>query len=294
MKLRASLVLGLGLSLGALACGDDEPGGAGGSGSGGAGGSGSTTSSATTATTTASTSTGGDGGGGGEGGGEGGEGGGGGGQGGGTPTARGRFEASWELTVAGEEVDCSYLGAEHVDLAARMQGTDGPIVETRVACGDGEGLTEELPLGAYDVTFTFRDFEEEPIAEAVTVSGALVEDGGTVALDPVELAVPGARFDVSWILTSDGEDATCEGAGANTTELVLVNLDNGLTYGETWACGAGTGTTRALPLGTYELAPNLLDLDVVLFSAAIVEAELAEPDAVERVPQFVFAIDSPR
>lgn len=275
------LLLGLGLSLGAVACGDDETGGSG--GSGGAGGAGSTTA-ATTSATTSSTSTGGEGG---QGGGEGGQGGEGG---GGIPIARGQFDASWTLSIAGEEADCFALGAEWVDVAARPQGSDGPIVETRLACGDGDGRTDELALGAYDLTFTLRSFDEEPVADPVTATGELAEDGGTVALDPIAFAVDGARFDVSWILTSGGEDATCEEAGADVTELVLVNLDTGVTYGETWPCPQGTGTTRALPLGTYELSPNLLDFDVVLHSADVVEAELDQPDDVQRVDQFVFEI----
>lgn len=292
MQRRASLLLGLGLALASVACGDDETNGTG--GAGGSGGSGSTT---TTSTTTTTSSTGGDGGGGGSttgeggaGGGQGGEGG----QGGGIPIARGTFELSWTLAIADEEADCFALGAEWVDVGARPAGTDGPITTTRLTCGDLGGETDELFLGAYDITVSLLSFDEELVLPPVELTGELVEDGGVVTLDPIVWAMEGARFDIGWIIVDGDQDATCEAAGANTMDVILMNTETLITYGVAFPCADGTGTSRALPLGTYEVAPALLDFDVVLYSAEVFEAELAEAGAVERMPQIVFDIASPQ
>lgn len=284
MLRRVSLLLGLGLALVSVACGDDETTGAG--GSGGSGGGGATTT--TTTGTTTSTTTGGGGGTttGDGGGGQGGEGG----QGGGIPIARGSFELSWTLTIADEEADCFALGAEYVDVGARPAGSDGPITTTRLTCGDLEGETDELFLGAYDITVALLDFEEQPVVPPLELTGELVEDGAVVTLDPVTWAVEGARFDIGWIITDGGEDSTCEAAGANTADIILMNTETFITYGAAFPCSDGTGTSRALPLGTYGVSPALLDFDVVLYSAEVFEAELTEANAVERMPQIVFDI----
>lgn len=290
MVRRVSLLLGLGLALASVACGDDETTGAG--GAGGSGGGGTTTTTTTGTTTTTST---GDGGGGGTTTGDGGSGQGGeGGQGGGIPTARGTFELAWSITIADEEADCFALGAEYVDVGARPAGSDGPITTTRLACGDLEGETEELFLGAYDITVALLDFEEQAVVPPLELTGEIVEDGVVVALDPIVWAVEGARFDISWIVVDGDAESSCEAAGANTADIILMNTETFITYGAAFPCSDGTGTSPALPLGTYEVAPALLDFDVVLHSAEVFEAELAEADAVERMPQIVFDIATPQ
>ena len=216
------------------------------------------------------------------------------GQGGGIPTARGTFELSWTLAIADEEADCFALGAEWVDVGARPAGSDGPITTTRFACGALTGETEELFLGAYDITVALLSFEEEAVVPPVELSGELVEDGGVVTLDPVAWSVDGARFDIGWNIVDGDQDSTCEAAGANTADIILMNTETFITYGVAFPCADGSGTSPALPLGTYEVAPALLDFDVVLYSAEVFEAELPEADAVERMPPIVFDIAAPQ
>ena len=60
---------------------------------------------------------------------------------------------------------------------------------------------------------------------------------------------------------------------AGFTRLVPTAITAVAMLGSIWLLALAM---RALPLGTYELSPNLLDFDVVLHSADVVEAEAGQ------------------
>jgi hypothetical protein len=282
MTARSLLTLPLVLLL--AACGDDDTAGSGGSGGAGGAASSATTTSSSTASSSTVASTAASGGTGG--GGTGGEGTGGG------PGGGARFHASWELSVAGEEVDCFYLGAEYVDVAVIPEGAGGEPAVTRLACLDGEGDTGELPLGSYEIAISLLDFDEEPVAEPVSVVAALEEEDATVELEPAAFSLEGGRFHATWTITSGGEPATCAEAGANRTEVAMTNLDTFVTYGDTFECDLGEGETPSVPLGEYEIIVSLFyEQDVALVSSDPITLTLERPDQVVDMEAIEFVLE---
>ncbi|NUO54768.1 MAG: hypothetical protein HOV80_38495 [Polyangiaceae bacterium] len=253
-------------ALGVLACDDDETNPSEGGGGEGAG----STTTATTATTSSTAST--------------------------TSSSQstgagepGSVEASWSIMVQGELRDCFFAGASYVDLA--IEDADGSVDTVRANCDEPEGLTQALAAGTYTVTPSLVSFAEDTVFTAPATE-VVVMPSVTAGL-PIVFEMPGAHLHATWSIFQDGVAATCEEVGAHRAEIVATRAD-GLTYGNTFDCPLGEGTTDAFPLGTYEVVVSLLyEQDVVLVSSDFLDATLDEAGETVDLPPVDFDFQTP-
>jgi hypothetical protein len=252
------------VSLGALACGDDEPNDPEGGGGQGGGGDVTTATTTSTASTTSSSQS----------------------TGAGEP---GSVEASWSIMVQGELRDCFFAGASYVDLA--IEDADGNVDTLRASCDEPEGLTEPLAAGTYTVTPSLVSFAEETVFTAPATQ--LVVMPSVTAGLPIVFEMPGAHLVGTWSILQDGVTATCEDVGAHRAEILATRAD-GLTLSNTFDCPLGVGTTDAFPLGEYEVVVSLLyEQDVVLVSSDFLDATLDQAGETVEVPPVDFDFQSP-
>lgn len=61
------------------------------------------------------------------------------------------------------------------------------------------------------------------------------------------------RFSVDWTLADGDRALTCSEVGAIIMSVTATSPDLGGGYVEAFSCGAGTGISRALPVGRYDL-----------------------------------------
>jgi hypothetical protein len=205
-----------------------------------------------------------------------------------TTSGTARIGATWSLALGGEPADCFLLGAHHVALAITPAGDGGAV---RVACDDGEAISEPLPLGSYEVVASLLDFDGGAILSLPARTVTLDEDGATVGVS-LAFAAPAARVAVTWELEHpDGSPADCADFDANRFELLLEHATTATLFAEVFDCDAGAGTSRQLPLGVYGAMPGLLtDFDVITTVADPFEVELDVADQVVAVDPVVFVL----
>lgn len=91
--------------------------------------------------------------------------------------ASGRFELTWNLVVAGEQVRCTDLGAAAIDVRADTVGliaTDrasGEVFSDQFACAAMGGVTRDIPVGDYAVRiFALRANDSVATSDPATAS----------------------------------------------------------------------------------------------------------------------------
>ena len=95
---------------------------------------------------------------------------------------------------------------------------------------------------------------------AVALGAALIGcDPGPGFVDaPPEAAPPGGTFSLSWKITDTaGTPITCDPIGATNIAIELHSHQSGNGFTDSFGCGSGTGTSRELDAGTYDVVYTL-------------------------------------
>jgi hypothetical protein len=69
---------------------------------------------------------------------------------------------------------------------------------------------------------------------------------------------PTGRFSVGWTIADGDRVLSCDDVGALVMSVEVTSPSLGAGYVEAFTCGTGTGTSRFLPVGVYDLAFELI------------------------------------
>lgn len=73
---------------------------------------------------------------------------------------------------------------------------------------------------------------------------------------PIDAAIPG-QFMLSWSLSHGGLPQTCGSVGATSVSVDLVPVGSAFGEVDGWSCASGTGTTRPLEPGRYDIRASV-------------------------------------
>lgn len=95
---------------------------------------------------------------------------------------------------------------------------------------------------------------------AITLVAAVTGCGGGPGFvdAPPEAAPPGGTFTLTWAVTdATGKPITCEPIGATNVAIELISHQSGNGFTDSFGCASGTGTSRELAAGTYDVLYTL-------------------------------------
>jgi hypothetical protein len=105
-----------------------------------------------------------------------------------TPDARpprGTFSLTWSVTQGGNPSTCQEVGGSQVVISFVKQGA-GAGDNAVVNCTAGEGASQEISIGTYDLDIDLVGSNLQSVLDApVMVNGVEVTEGDDTALDPV-------------------------------------------------------------------------------------------------------------
>lgn len=174
-----------------------------------------------------------------------------------------RFVFDWRLQyVEGRSVSCQAAGTPKIRLSVRHRTTNVANEFTFGCEGDGgRAITDELPLGAYDLEIALFDKAGNPVAERETFRASINRHDPSFLFDGT-LVFPIQSFIMTWAVCREAGTActptNCATVNAKSVEL-RAQLPNRELMKFQWECAAGAGTTTAIPVGTYGLTGHLLD-----------------------------------
>lgn len=104
---------------------------------------------------------------------------------------------------------------------------------------------------------------------AASMTGACGGGGGFPDAPPEPDASPGGTLSLDWSLVkmADGSPVSCDAVGAGTVTLLLRNRSMQGGFTEVFTCGTGSGTTPAVPIGTYDINFELNGLSGLITTA---------------------------
>lgn len=114
----------------------------------------------------------------------------------------GRFFATWSLTSGNTVISCAEAGADRVKIESELVGT-GEVFRDIYDCGDGQGTTDPLPIGPYDVTVTLLAVGMPEASNGLLQSSVLevdLFDREIVSLGEFEFPVFGAPGDIEFTI----------------------------------------------------------------------------------------------
>ena len=167
---------------------------------------------------------------------------------------------AWDL-VAGDlnaSAACPEAAASVQIVAEPLAaGSDGEWLDIGFACGDTGGVIENMAAGPYLIWVDIIDAEGALLAQSGTqeilvTSGSRAELSYTISLDQGQIGL-------AWTITDGGGTITCEDAGAVTIWVVSIHEDTGEELYDSLPCEDGQGSTRGLPIGSYQGEVFLLD-----------------------------------
>ena len=177
--------------------------------------------------------------------------------------------AQWRVAYVAEGgvVSCEDAGTPTVRVSAKNIRS-GAMYTFDFPCGAGSGITDVLPVGAYEVTLALLDgfrtpdgvMAGRPVSQ-ITGGPWEVRRHGLTALDAIEFQVQ--VFEVDWILVKNVpgmgmRSVTCTEVGAATVEL-SAQLASEPAEKFRWACADGGGITQAIRVGNYANQVRLLN-----------------------------------
>lgn len=99
---------------------------------------------------------------------------------------------------------------------------------------------------------------------------------------------PTGRFSVGWTIADGERVLTCDEVGALVMSVEVTSPSLGAGYVEAFTCGTGTGTSRFLPVGVYDLAFELVgrsgSLGILPDQRVVVTEDDVVPAAALRYP----------
>ncbi|MEZ4404593.1 MAG: hypothetical protein R3B06_31525 [Kofleriaceae bacterium] len=123
---------------------------------------------------------------------------------------------------------------------------------------------------------------------ALLVAGCSDDAGLPDARPPIDAAAPG-QLALTWSLSHGGGPQTCASVGASSVSASLLPV--GAAFGEVdlWSCAAGSGTTRELAPGPYNLEVSVVG-GGTLAGPIVVENVVVRPGQVTDVAPLTFDV----
>ena len=164
------------------------------------------------------------------------------------------FTVGWNTVFVNSDtaVSCQNAGTPTVELAMTNLSTKHTYVN-KYSCDARGGESEPLPGGRYDVRISLKN---QAGVEVSNNQGEfnLVRDGLT---DLGVIVFEIQSFQLSWSISQGGQSRACQDVGAQNVNLVTrLNSEPEVVY--QFPCGAGTGFTPAILIGTYSVKPQLV------------------------------------
>lgn len=131
------------------------------------------------------------------------------------------------------------------------------------------------------------------LAIAVGALAAVGCSDDLVILDarlPVDAPAPG-QLALSWTIGHGGAALTCAELGATTVTVEIVRDGDAFGVVDTFACAAGTGTTRLVAAGLYLVRVSLAGAGGTLDGPELVRELTVPPAGVVTVPPVAFDVD---
>lgn len=110
-------------------------------------------------------------------------------------------------------------------------------------------------------------------------SGTGLPDAGAPDAAPAT-----GRFSVAWTMQDGGRALTCADVGGTLLTVEVTGPEVSIGYVEAFTCSAGTGTSKALPPGVYDLAFELVGKSGTLARPASQRVTVTGNGVVEAAP----------
>jgi hypothetical protein len=169
------------------------------------------------------------------------------------------FGLNWSLRLIGggdQGVTCDEAGTPTVVLTT--DGANNLHNEDSFACAGGSGVSRVLPRGTYQVTVALLNGAGQTVSGSQVTAG--LDRGGVTWLPALTFDIQ--AFNLTWTLARGPVGLTCRDANATTVRLITL-LGNQPPVNYDFPCidkDLGTsGSTTAVPIGTYSLRVQLLD-----------------------------------
>ena len=202
-----------------------------------------------------------------------------------------QFLVRWDLVSgdANAPVDCPL----DVNVAQVVSLDElGEQFVDEFSCIDGAGTTMELPEGEYDVYINLFDDDNNLVAQSPLIERNALgfDEPGLVELI-VEFSIDRGAFELSWEIEANGNSVACANTEANGIgiESTLV-ADTNEVQNDRLECSAGTGITRGLPVGNYDLSLTMRSGDTPIGEALTRNADIEHGNHINLLDPFVFDI----
>jgi len=164
------------------------------------------------------------------------------------------FTVGWDTVFVNSntKVSCQNAGTPTVELTMTNLSNHQKYVD-KFNCEANGGESEALPGGRYTVRIGLLN------KDGVEVSNQEGEfnlvRGGLTDLGVIVFEIQ--SFQISWTLARGPMSLRCQDVDATTVNLVTrLNSEPEVAY--SFPCGAGTGFTPAILIGTYSVKPQLV------------------------------------
>jgi len=145
--------------------------------------------------------------------------------------ATGTVSVTFSLTdQQSAPIPCTQVGANTVFLQLKSR-TAASGVAVSLTCGSGGGVSQQIPVGTYDVSFDLNGFNAingapVTLASAPPVNGVVVKAGLDTAMPPVVFAVD-ATGGLALSLVVPLASSNCKQNGAAITTNTITLIHNG-------------------------------------------------------------------
>jgi hypothetical protein len=169
------------------------------------------------------------------------------------------FTVGWDLAYIvdaerlGAQVNCQDAGTPVVELTMTNRSSRRTTINT-FNCAQFGAESESLPAGHYDVKIALKNQDGEEVSNDAG-DWTLVRDGLT---DLGLVTFPIQSFHLSWSLARGPARITCQQAGASTVNIITRRNSEPKEVVHSLPCEAGSGSTRAILLGSYSVQLQLI------------------------------------
>ena len=182
------------------------------------------------------------------------------------------IDVGWSLADGG----CELAGTATIN--AQLVGDSTPYRDI-YDCVDGSGITQDLPLGTYDVWVDLTDDSDFLVAQSESVQIVLDQAGDFPTAD-FAINMTNGYFDVGW--TFAGGTASCaDYVGEDGVSVLSTEVGNASNaFDDVFDCEENDGVTQAgvtavIPVGVYTLSVAIIDgTGAALGSAPATQAEI--------------------
>jgi hypothetical protein len=158
-------------------------------------------------------------------------------------------DVTWSLA------DGSCSDADTATINALLDGDSTPYLDI-YDCADGGGITQDLPLGTYDV---WVDMTSGSTLVAQSESAEITLDSnGQLAEAIFAINVTNGYFDVGWTFSNGDTCSTI--AGQDGVSVLSTEVGNPAgAFDDVFDCTDNFGTTAEIPVGDYTVSVAVID-----------------------------------